>query len=67
MTESANSIIRETPLSLTEAARRIPPFRRGRSVTASCIMRWILDGVRTPNGKVRLEAVRVGGALDHFN
>jgi hypothetical protein len=25
------------------------------------VYRWILDGVRTPHGKVRLEAIRLGG------
>jgi hypothetical protein len=31
-------------------------------VTLSCILRWVLDGVRLKSGqKVRLEAVRLGG------
>jgi hypothetical protein len=51
----------ENILSLAEAASRLPSFRRGRPVTASCVLRWVLDGVKTPGGKkVRLEAVRVG-------
>jgi hypothetical protein len=52
----------ETTVSLSQVARRLPPGRRGRPVTISCILRWILDGVRLPSGEVvRLEAVRLGG------
>jgi hypothetical protein len=51
----------ESPISLSQAARMLPPGRRGRPVTLSCLLRWVLDGVQTPNGKVRLEAVRLGG------
>jgi hypothetical protein len=51
----------ETLLTLTQAARMLPNSRRGRPVHLSCIYRWILDGVKTPQGKVRLEAVRLGG------
>jgi hypothetical protein len=25
------------------------------------VLRWVLDGVKTPNGVVRLEAIRLGG------
>lgn len=53
---------RETPLSLTSAARMVPPGRRGRPVTLSCIFRWITKGVMAPDGqRVRLEASRLGG------
>ena len=58
---AAASVLDETVLSLTEAARRVPSYRGGRPVSLSCIMRWILDGVKTPHGLVRLEAVRLGG------
>src|SRR5262249_3804223 len=52
----------ETTLSLTAAARMLPPGRRGRPVTLSCVLRWILDGVKLPSGEVvRLEASRLGG------
>lgn len=52
----------ETPITLTAAARMLPPGRRGRPVSLSCIFRWIVDGVQTPNGvTVRLEAARMGG------
>jgi hypothetical protein len=48
-------------LSLAQAARMLPPGRRGRPVTLSCVLRWVLDGVKTPAGRVRLEAIRIGG------
>jgi hypothetical protein len=52
----------ETPISLGQAARLLPTGRRGRPVTLSCVLRWVLDGVKLPNGQtVRLEAVRMGG------
>jgi len=52
----------ETPISLAQAARLLPPGRRGRPVTISCLLRWVLDGVRLPSGeRVRLEASRLGG------
>lgn len=55
-------LLSETVLSLAAAARSLPPSRRGRPVTVSCLMRWISDGVRLPSGAVvRLEAVRMGG------
>jgi hypothetical protein len=51
----------ETLLTLTQAARMLPPSRRGRPVHLSSVYRWILDGVKTPHGKIRLEAIRLGG------
>jgi hypothetical protein len=52
----------ETTVSLSQAARLLPPGRRGRPVTLSCLLRWVLDGVKTPSGElVRLEALRLGG------
>jgi hypothetical protein len=51
----------ETTCSLSQAAKLLPPGRRGRPVSLSCLLRWVLDGVRTSNGTVRLEAVRLGG------
>jgi hypothetical protein len=51
----------ERTVSLSAAARMLPPGRRGRPVTLSCLLRWVLDGVKTPQGVVRLEAVRLGG------
>src|SRR5262245_5802633 len=52
----------ESALSLTQAARLLPPGRGGRPVTLSCVLRWVLTGARGPSGeRIRLEAVRVGG------
>jgi hypothetical protein len=52
----------ETPLSLAQAARLLPPGRRNRPVTFACILRWILSGCRAHDGQlVRLEAIRLGG------
>jgi hypothetical protein len=52
----------ETLISLPEAGRLLPPGRRGKRPTLSCILRWIMLGVRKPHGEiVRLEALRVGG------
>jgi hypothetical protein len=60
-TDPAN-LLGETLLSLYEAARRLPPGRRGRPVSFSCVLRWITDGIPGPDGRrVKLEAVRVGG------
>lgn len=59
---STTTVIGETLLSLSQAARRLPPGRHGRPVTLSCLLRWVLDGVPGPEGhRVRLEAVRLGG------
>src|SRR5438034_6125001 len=47
---------------LSQAARRFPPNRKGRPVTLSCILRWVLEGVRGPIGeRINLEAARCAG------
>lgn len=52
----------ETLLSLSQAARRFPPYRQGRPVAVSTIWRWAFTGVLAPGGRrVRLEVVRLGG------
>jgi hypothetical protein len=52
----------ETLIGLKAAARMLPPGRRGRPVTLSCLFRWIVDGVKLPDGSIcRLAAVRMGG------
>jgi hypothetical protein len=62
VSDSSHTLIDEQLLSLPQAARRLPPGRRGRPVTLSCLLRWILDGVPGPDGRrIRLEAVRLGG------
>ncbi len=65
----------EHPLSLTAAAKRIPPLRSsGRPVHPATVLRWVLHGTRLPDGsRLRLAAVRCGGiwqttaeALDRY-
>jgi hypothetical protein len=52
----------ESILSLSQAARLLPPSRGDRPATLSCLLRWVLHGVRAPSGaQVRLEAIRLGG------
>jgi hypothetical protein len=52
----------ESLLSLSDAARLIPPVRRGRPVSFQCVLRWVLVGSKTPSGElVKLEALRLGG------
>jgi hypothetical protein len=65
---------KETLTSFSQAARRLPPFREGRPVSASTLFRWATKGVRLSDGStLRLEAIRIGGrwltsteALDRF-
>jgi hypothetical protein len=52
----------ETTVSLSQAARLLPPGRGDRPVSLSCLLRWVLRGARGPSGElIRLEAVRLGG------
>lgn len=49
-------------LPLKALAKFVPPTRKGRPVTFSCVLRWVLDGAKAPGGeRVRLEAARLGG------
>jgi hypothetical protein len=64
------SFSEETPLSLKQAARILPPTRQDKRVHVSTLTRWILHGVQG----VRLEAYRIGGrwvttreALERFS
>jgi hypothetical protein len=51
----------ETPISLNDAAKLIPPARRGKRTHLSTILRWILTGAEAPDGTaVRLEGIRLG-------
>jgi hypothetical protein len=48
--------------SLSQATRLFPSYRKGRPVTLSCVLRWVTEGVRGPDGnRVRLEAARLAG------
>jgi hypothetical protein len=47
---------------LSRLARLVPPYRLGKPATLSCLVRWVVDGVRGPDGKrIHLEAVRISG------
>lgn len=47
---------------LVRAAKRMPSSRQGKPVSLSCLLRWVLSGVRGPDDRpIRLEAVRCAG------
>lgn len=47
---------------LAVAARILPSNRQNKPVTMSCLLRWVMDGVRLPDGsRLKLEAARIGG------
>ncbi len=48
---------------LTRLARRVPTYRSDNTPTSlSCLVRWVLTGVKLPNGaRIRLEAARLSG------
>jgi hypothetical protein len=51
----------ETPVPLKDACRLIPPGRQGKKTHLSTLLRWILQGARSPSGeRVKLDAVRLG-------
>ena len=62
MSASATNLVSESLITLNQAARLLPPSRRGAPVSFSCVFRWVTAGLRGPDGRhVRLEAARVGG------
>jgi hypothetical protein len=49
-------------LTCPQLARRGPSTRQGKPLHPSTVLRWILQGVKTPDGRrVKLEACRYGG------
>jgi hypothetical protein len=55
-------IATESTLTLADAAKLLPSVRMGRPVSFQCILRWVQEGSRGPDGRtVKLEAVRLGG------
>jgi hypothetical protein len=47
---------------LAVAARSLPSARQDKPVSISCLLRWVVDGVRGPGGqRIRLEAARLAG------
>jgi len=62
--EAKSRLLQETLLSLSQAGRRFPRTRSGRSphLTPSAVWRWVVDGVRAADGgRVKLDAVFVAG------
>jgi hypothetical protein len=48
--------------TLARLARLIQPVRQGRPTSQSCLFRWVMTGVRGPDGeRVFLEAARLSG------
>jgi hypothetical protein len=57
-----NEILNGSGLNLAAAARVFPPYRGSKPINPSTIFRWIMSGVRLPDGMLlHLEARRVGG------
>jgi hypothetical protein len=60
-TTQTDGILSETTLSLSQAASRLPGTRANNRLHPTTLMRWILRGTRTADGRtVRLEGVRCG-------
>jgi hypothetical protein len=54
-------LTRETPIPLAAATKLVPPGRNGKRTHFSTLLRWILQGVKSPSGElVRLEGARLG-------
>jgi hypothetical protein len=62
MSREPANLLKETLLTLNQAAHHLPPGRNGAAVSFSCVLRWIKTGCPGPDGRpVRLEGIRVGG------
>jgi Protein of unknown function (DUF1580) len=48
-------------ITMPQVARRCGSTRQGRPVHPATPLRWVFDGVKTPSGRIKLEAVRCGG------
>jgi|SRR5579864_1707896 len=56
-----SNLLNEQLLSLSMAAKKIPPYR-GRRTNPSTIFRWIKTGVNLAGGHIlKLEAIRIAG------
>jgi hypothetical protein len=56
------NIASETLIRLAEAAKLVPPSRRGKRTHESTVLRWILTGTKDRTGAVvHLEGIRLGG------
>jgi hypothetical protein len=62
MSQIFEEIARGEGRTLSQLSKLFPPARRGKPVSLGCILRWVLSGVKLPNGQVvRLEAARCSG------
>jgi hypothetical protein len=56
------SILREQVLRLADVGHYLPHGRNGKRLSLSAALRWVLQGVKLPDGqRLHLEAIRVGG------
>src|SRR4051812_3681693 len=53
----------ETLLPLAAVPERLPPGRSGKPLSFSAVWRWALKGIKTPQGIIKLETVKLGGRL----
>jgi hypothetical protein len=53
-------ISRENLIPLTAIPRRFPEWGRSGKLAFSTVLRWVLRGVKTPHGSMKLDAVRLG-------
>jgi hypothetical protein len=53
----------ETIIPLGEVPSRLPPGRSGKPLSFSAVWRWALRGIKTPQGIIKLETVKLGGRL----
>lgn len=51
----------EKLLTLDQVVNLLPPRRDGKPLQVASVYRWIHEGVRASDGRVRLEAVRCAG------
>jgi hypothetical protein len=56
------TILREQVIRLAEVGCYLPTGRNGKQLSLSAALRWVLQGVKLPDGRrLHLEAIRVGG------
>ncbi len=56
------TILREQVIRLAEVGCYLPTGRNGKHLSLSVALRWVVQGVKLPDGqRLRLEAIRVGG------
>lgn len=52
-------LLKESVVTLADAAKHLPRRRSGKRPHVSCLYRWVQTGIRG----IRLETIRVGGTL----